>query len=444
MVARVYLGRYEVVRELGEGGMGKVYLGRSLSDGRQVVIKVMHGHLAADPRFRQGFCREMKLMTRFRHPNAVAFYEASVDDPQHPCIVMEYVPGISLETLVEREGRLSPERVGRFLGQLCLVLHAAHGAGILHRDLTCANLMIVDAGRPHEKIKVMDFGLARMGAGGFYIPFEKLTGSSRGIGGGTPDYVCPEQIRGDEVDQRGDLYSVGVVLFKLLTGHLPFEGVDSVDDILLCHLQRNPPRFSELGVQDVPSAIEAVVQDLLAKHPEDRPPDAETLAGVYASALGQPIVDESFERTLAEPEPDVDGSTFDPHSVLDQLQAWMPERIAIMKLRGFIEDVGGEVVDSEPGLIRVRLLDPRGSRTVASAGKGGILSLLGLGRKVLADPSFLVLELHMMKKEVEPKNLLEVTVVLPPEKETNLEDEAMRRGFGERICRELRAYLMCR
>jgi hypothetical protein len=102
------------------------------------------------------------------------------------------------------------------------------------------------------------------------------------------------------------------------------------------------------------------------------------------------------------------------------------------------------VVDSEPGLIRVRLLDPRGSRTVASAGKGGILSLLGLGRKVLADPSFLVLELHMMKKEVEPKNLLEVTVVLPPEKETNLEDEAMRRGFGERICRELRAYLMCR
>src|SRR5205807_1158085 len=127
----IYLGRYEAVRLLGQGGMGKVYLGRQLDQPREVVIKVMHPEIAADPRFRQSFAREMRLMTRFRHPHAVALYDASLDDPARPCIVMEYVPGGTLEELLRRHGRLPALQVGRLLAQLCQVLQAAHDAGIL-------------------------------------------------------------------------------------------------------------------------------------------------------------------------------------------------------------------------------------------------------------------------------------------------------------------------
>src|SRR6266536_2218792 len=162
MVGRIFLGRYEVLRLLGEGGMGRVYLARQLDLGRQVVVKVMHDHIAADPVFRDRFRREMQLMAHFQHPYAVALYDASLNDPQGPCIVMEYIRGISLDALIHRNGRLSPARVGRMLSQLCEALYAAHSEGIIHRDLKPANLMVVDPDTPYEKIKVMDFGLAKL------------------------------------------------------------------------------------------------------------------------------------------------------------------------------------------------------------------------------------------------------------------------------------------
>src|SRR6476659_103169 len=121
MQGRVFLNRYEAIRLLGEGGMGRVYLARQLDLGRQVVVKVMHDHIAADTKFCERFQRETLMMARFQHPYAVTLY-----DPEGPCIVMEYVRGITLDTLIHRNGRLSPARVGRILGQLCEVLHAAH------------------------------------------------------------------------------------------------------------------------------------------------------------------------------------------------------------------------------------------------------------------------------------------------------------------------------
>src|SRR5471032_727443 len=119
MIGRVFLGRYEAVRLLGEGGMGKVYLARQLDLGRQVVVKVMHDHIAADPKFRERFQRETLLMARFQHPCVVALYDASLNDPEGPCIVMEYIKGISLDVLLHRNGKLSPARVSRLLTQLC-------------------------------------------------------------------------------------------------------------------------------------------------------------------------------------------------------------------------------------------------------------------------------------------------------------------------------------
>jgi serine/threonine-protein kinase len=240
MLGRVFMGRYEILRLLGEGGMGRVYLARQLDLGRQVVVKIMHDHIAADAKFRERFIRETLLMARFQHPYAVTLYDASLNDPQGPCIIMEYIRGVRLDQLLQNNGRLTAPRVGRLLYQLCEVLQAAHGAGIIHRDLKPANLMIVDADTPYELLKVMDFGLAKM-----LTPdqFTKITQTPSEFAVGTPGYMCPEQARGDEMDSRGDLYSVGVILYELLTGRLPFADRSTMD-LLLAHVIEEPPPFS--------------------------------------------------------------------------------------------------------------------------------------------------------------------------------------------------------
>src|SRR5438132_1891153 len=143
MVGRVFLNRYETIRLLGEGGMGRVYLAKQTDLGRQVVVKVMHDHVAADAKFRERFQRETLLMARFQHTYVVTLYDASLNDPQGPCIVIEYIRGITLDTLLHRNNRLTPARVGRLVGQLCEALQAAHDLGIIHRDLKPANLMVV-------------------------------------------------------------------------------------------------------------------------------------------------------------------------------------------------------------------------------------------------------------------------------------------------------------
>jgi serine/threonine-protein kinase len=437
----VYLGRYETIRLLGEGGMGRVYFGRQLDNDRPVVIKVMHEAIATDPRIRQRFEREMLLMKRFRHPHAVALYDASLDDLRKPCIVMEYVPGVTLDDLVQKHGPLPPERVGRLLGQLCSVLQAAHSAGILHRDISAANLMVVEPDTAAEKLVVMDFGLARMG-GGPYIALEKLTGSGNSIGGGTPDYMCPEQVRGDEVDHRGDLYSVGVVLFKLLTGQLPFGNVSDTADILLCHAEQTPPSFADVGTdRSVKPAVEAVVRCCLAKYPHERPQTARELADRFGAALGQKIMEwEDTNPDVPSPDPvPPSRPEVDPNAVVDQFEAWMPERIAVVKLRGFVNDVGGEVVESLPGLIRVRLPIP--GAAVAAAPKG-FWSFLGLGQQPAA-PCFLLAELHMDKKQAD-HYLLQLGAILRPECTSQPVKDDLWRPFAERVCRELRAYLICR
>src|ERR671923_3084411 len=190
MVGRVFLGRYEAIRLLGEGGMGRVYLARQLDLGRQVVVKVMHDHVAADPTFRERFQRETLLMARFQHPYAVTLYDASLNDPQGPCIVMEYIRGITLDALLQRNSRLSPTRVGRLLGQLCEVLQAAHAEGIVHRDLKPANLMVVDPDTPYEIVKVMDFGLAKLVD---RQDLKHLSTTQNEVAIGTPGYMSPEQ-----------------------------------------------------------------------------------------------------------------------------------------------------------------------------------------------------------------------------------------------------------
>src|SRR5438128_10872113 len=286
MIGRTFLGRYEVTRLIGEGGMGRVYLAKQLDLNRQVVVKVMNEPVAADPKFRDRFERETLLMARFQHPYVVTLYDASLNDPLGPCIVMEYIKGITLDTLLQRNTRLTPARVGRLLGQLCEALQAAHDQGIIHRDLKPANLMVVDPDTPYEKIKVMDFGLAKMyndTTGMAMVQQTSETGTDFAVG--TPGYISPEQVRGEAICTESDIYSVGVILYELLTGKLPFQREETMD-VLLAHATEPPPAFEVMGATSwVPAAVEAVVQSCLAKKPGDRPVSARELAKRYETAL---------------------------------------------------------------------------------------------------------------------------------------------------------------
>jgi serine/threonine-protein kinase len=437
MVGRVFMGRYEAIRLLGEGGMGRVYLARQIDLGRQVVVKVMHDHIATDPKFRERFQRETLLMARFQHPFAVTLFDASLNDPQGPCIIMEYVRGTPADVVLQRNGRLTPARVGRLLGQLCEVLQAAHTEGIIHRDLKPANLMVVDPDTPYEHLKVMDFGLAKL-----VQPFdlELLTVTGNEFAVGTPGYMCPEQAQGQEIDHRGDLYSVGVILFELLTGQLPFSGTSTMD-VLLAHATELPPPFARIGAADwVPPSIEAVVQACLSKDPADRPANARELAERYETALAheEALKDRTLppEHPRAPKEPVAVGipkitpcPAADPQTLVHQLEAWMPEKVAAFKLRGFVQDAGGEVLECVPGRIRVRL----GSRGSVYAGSG---SWFGIGRK----SSLIDLELQLQRADVHRDCLLQITVILRPSDKSGLTTD-WRERCSQIFC-DLRGYLM--
>jgi serine/threonine protein kinase len=494
MQGRVFLGRYETVRLLGEGGMGRVYLAHQIDLGRQVVVKVMHDHIAQDATFRERFERETLLTARFQHPYAVTVYDATLNDPQGPCIVMEYIRGVTLDTLLTNNRRLDPSRVGRLLHMLCECLFAAHSMGIIHRDLKPANLMVMDPDTPNELVKVMDFGLAKL-----LGPDAKAAVTNAEFAVGTPGYMCPEQARGDEMDHRGDLYSVGVLLFELLTGQLPFAGRNTMD-VLLAHATEEPPSFSSVGVVGlVPAPIERVVQACLAKHPDQRPRHARELSEMYREALATvqaaqeqvglsgsgPMPGSRFPRPkpVAKPAPaahpappvqprvmnlDLGPATavshlspvppatavpapvlvsepvvvkaptptlapIDPFAIVHYIEAWMPEKIATFKMRGFIQDKGGELVESIPGRIVVRL----GGKNCAYSPPVRGLSWLGLGRRPAIE-----MDLRLTRGEAGRDNQLKVTVLFRSSTGQDVSADQAWRAVCAQIFVDLRGYLM--
>ncbi len=460
MVGRVFLGRYEVQRLLGEGGMGRVYLARQTDLGRQVVVKVMHDHVAADRRFCERFQRETLVMARFHHPHAVTLYDATLNDPAGPCIVMEYVRGVNLEALLAKTGRMTAPRVARIVYQLCEVLQAAHDEGIIHRDLKPANLMITDPDTPKERVKVMDFGLAKL----IDDPAtHKVTDTNVDFAVGTPGYIAPEQVRGETMDHRGDLYSVGVMMYELLTGRLPFLGANGMD-VLLAHATEAPPTFAEIGLPHwVPRAVEEVVFAVLEKSPEDRPQSARELSERLAEALRHseerpaprsvsrttpapmapaardlpssetliPLeTDAEYRHRSDTPTDGLGGEPVDFTALNFRVEAWMPEVIAIRKLRGFVHDCGGEVLENAPGLVRVRLGQGRTPATT--------LAWFGLGRRS-AGP--IEIELRLTRADSRQENVLTIDVRFPASHPSLLSDAAWK-GRCTKLYIELRAYLM--
>jgi len=426
MIGRVFLGQYETLHRLGEGGMGSVYLARPRDQGDPVVVKVMHGHIVADPTFRERFERETLLMSRLKHPNTVAFIDASMDDPEGPCIVMEYLAGVTLDKLMTKNGRFSPMRLRRLLAQFCDVLQAAHDAGIIHRDLKPANLMVLDPDTPFEKLKVMDFGLAEMASQNGPRKAEYAVG--------TAGYMPPEQVRGEKMDARGDLYSVGVILYQMLSGRLPFAGTSAME-IILDQATEGPPTFASLGLGDkVPPAVEAVVRACLSEDPGDRPASARALVDAYEAALERAYAPPEEQSTSGQPPPAAAAAAADAPTdvIVEHMEAWLPESIAAFKLRGFVEEVGGKVVESRSGLIRVRLPGP----TVGVASR--MFGLLKGSR-----PSTPIdMELHMKKKDPSQPNLLSVTVMFRPLGGGKLPTHPAWGARCGKVLQVLRGYLM--
>jgi eukaryotic-like serine/threonine-protein kinase len=447
MIGRIVLGEYLVSRQLGEGNMGKVYLAKRKSDGKAAVVKVMHDHLASDPKFRELFEREMQFMARFKHPNVVELYDASTRDPKSLCIVMEYVAGTDLEELLKRHKRFPLERVASWLGPLCSALAAAHSQGVIHRDLKPANIMLLNPGTDGETVKVMDFGLAKLSTS-VHISLDKLKGVGGIVATGTPEYIAPEQVRGDELDHRSDLYAVGVILFELLTGKLPFNA-PTVEKLLMAHVEQPVPSFASAGAAGmVPREVEAVVARCMSKYPVERPRDAWELGVSFEKAYGEKIMPNEKPAAAAAPPPKpIINRPRDPNATYNEVEAWMPEKIAVIKLKGYVDDMHGEVIESVPGKIVVHFGQSNCVYQMPGAPKpqpksSGLGGWFGGKSSTPAAPAKLIqMELQMDKKDDPRGNFLHITVAVRPK------GGAAPRSFEwqdlcNQIFKDLRAYLI--
>jgi eukaryotic-like serine/threonine-protein kinase len=275
---RVLNDRYEIERTLGEGGMARVYRGTDRVLGRTVAIKVLSGKYAGDETFVTRFRREAQAAAGLNHPHVVSVFDTGDDGDRH-YIVMEYVEGETLSDLLRREGRLPPERAAAIAADVATALETAHEQGLVHRDVKPGNVMLDREGR----VKVMDFGIARAAAD------DTLT--QTGLVLGTASYLSPEQAQGLPVDARSDIYSLGCVLYELLTGRPPFVA-DTPVSIAYKHVNEEPRPPSELE-PSVPPALDAAVMRALAKDSKDRFPTAAAFrSAIEASAAGGGAVTE--------------------------------------------------------------------------------------------------------------------------------------------------------
>ncbi|MBF6328685.1 Stk1 family PASTA domain-containing Ser/Thr kinase [Nocardia transvalensis] len=253
--------RYELGEIIGFGGMSEVHKARDLRLGRDVAIKVLRADLARDPTFYLRFKREAQNAAALNHPAIVAVYdtgEAEVDGGPLPYIVMEYVDGETLRDIVRGKGPLPPRRAMEIIADVCAALDFSHKNGIVHRDMKPANIMINRQGA----VKVMDFGIARAIADSS----NPMTQTAAVIG--TAQYLSPEQARGEQVDARSDVYSVGCVLYEILTGEPPFTG-DSPVAVAYQHV-REDPRLPSHVHPGVPRELDSVVLKAMSKNPANR------------------------------------------------------------------------------------------------------------------------------------------------------------------------------
>jgi len=292
------IGRVRIDKYLARGGMAEVYLGSHLSLDRAVAVKVLHSYIEEDPGLLTRFQREAKVVAALRHPNIVQIFDFDATDG-HPYIVMEYLKGPTLSTylrrLHERNERIPTHQVARLLKALTSALDYAHGQGVIHRDIKPANIMLhgkadeISLDQPltsDVEAVLTDFGLVRIE--------HAASQTASGMVSGTPSYMSPEQARGDKTDNRTDIYSLGVVLYEMLAGRVPFEA-DSTMSVMYMQINEPPP-----PIPGVTPAVQAVMNRALAKNPNDRYQTCREMALDLFLALGMTAEAETIIGSLPE------------------------------------------------------------------------------------------------------------------------------------------------
>jgi serine/threonine-protein kinase len=297
LIGQVLPGGYRVTHVVGVGGMGRVYCAEQVALGRTVAVKVVHPHLADDALAGGRILNEARAASRLSHPNSVAIFDFGRTDDGHPYIVMEYLRGRDLGRVARSEGPLPLRRVVDILRQTLAALGEAHALGIVHRDLKPDNIVLEPLRSGLDFVKVVDFGLAKE----IHGTHPSIPGvvTQPGLVCGTPEYMSPEQVRGDDLDGRSDLYSVGVVLFELLAGSQPF-AADTGTRTLLLHLTEPPPDPRDVAPdRAIPAAFAELALRSLAKSRDDRLQSARAFADALEQALVETEGQHAGDATLA-------------------------------------------------------------------------------------------------------------------------------------------------
>ncbi|HET8933773.1 MAG TPA: serine/threonine-protein kinase [Polyangiales bacterium] len=294
LIGVVLADTYQILRMIGEGGMGRVYEARHTRlTSKRLAIKVLHADLSRQPQVVGRFLREAEATGALQHPNIVGVLDVNELPDGRPYIVAELLQGQQLGSYLERRGKLPVAEAVAICRPICRALMAAHDKGIVHRDIKPENLFLVGDGSSRTT-KVLDFGISRVGSAA-----AKLT--KTGTVMGTPTYMPPEQARGRRVDHRADVYSVGAILYEAVTGRRPFDGEEPMAT-LAAVLTEDPPRPSSV-VPSIPQGLELVIQKAMAKAPRDRYSTMRELDDALAEFDSGPNVVVATAHTVSEPSP---------------------------------------------------------------------------------------------------------------------------------------------
>jgi serine/threonine-protein kinase len=314
LTGSVFADRYVIEQIIGEGAMGRVYRARHRRMSRKFAIKVLFGDHATDPKMRERFGREAEAASRLSHANVISVMDFGETEEGLLYLAMEYVEGKELADIIDAEAPMAPDRIRRMVRQLCAGLDHAHGLGLVHRDFKAANVIVAGSGDA-EVCKIVDFGIAVL---------QEAGGSSRltteGIVLGTPAYMSPEQATGQDVDARTDLFALGVLIYEMLSGVMPFEGPPVA--VARQNLAVEPPRINQRvpGLKVDPE-LEALSRKLMAKRREQRPQSAaaviETLDAMAVPVRGAAVPSAPVPASSSSPvsAPHAIGATGDPAEV---------------------------------------------------------------------------------------------------------------------------------
>jgi predicted Ser/Thr protein kinase len=358
MVGEVIAGRYELEELVGAGGMSSVYRARDRLLERTVALKILHEYYGADDATLERFRREARAAAQLSHPNIVTVIDRAEDGGRH-FIVFEYIEGENLKTLIERAGRLPVRRALSHAIDSGEALAFAHRHGLVHRDVKPQNVLLNGEGR----IKVTDFGIARS------LNLQSVTESGTVLG--TSYYIAPEQATGGGVSAHTDVYSLGVVLFELLTGRLPFEGENFVS-VAMQHIHEPAPDVLALR-PDVPARVGLAVERALAKHPADRFPSMDEFVAELRACMAELGSEPDQDSTAILPAPPAAGPVARARRPPRRRRSW-PHRLLLLAVpllaaaafavyfaaRDSDEPGGGTTADAPVRLNAVADYDPEG------------------------------------------------------------------------------------